>query len=322
MQRNMIEVIMKITELYCEHMPSQLDLINNDIYCTDLPRPHFSFCVQGNEQNSVVKYYKLIVSSTKELVEDGVGDMYDSGLIYSSDTSDVEYNGKRLLPCSLYYFKFYAMAGEKAIKSSPGVFATGIGNASLLRNRFISAPDGMLVKDAEAENSGGEPAPFFRRDVDIDKDISAVYAYVTSLGVYEFYINGQKIGDDVFSPGFTDYGKTLQYRFYNVGEYFNPGKNTVGAIVGDGWYRSNLSSSAVIISVTAALSRRIYIFCILTDRLIQYRREKTGSALRASMFIQIIRTVNTVTQDCRMQRRSYRVTDLRLIMRCFAVLLS
>ena len=130
---------MKITDLRCEHMISELNKNCNDIYCINTDKPHFSFTVDGNGENVNVQYYKLIVSSTKELAEDGVGDMYNSGSVNSSDIVDVEYNGKPLLPESIYYFKFYAMLSGKAVKSGLGVFATGLSEKSKLLARFITA---------------------------------------------------------------------------------------------------------------------------------------------------------------------------------------
>lgn len=232
---------MKITDLKCEHMTAQFDKLNNDIYCTQDFKPRFSFCVDGADSNTEVRYYKLKVSSTKELADEGVGDMYDSGIIHSSDTTDIEYNGKTLLPCSVYYFRIYAMIGEKALKSGVGVFATGIGDSMKLRSHFIAASDNVLIKHPEAEGKGDLPAPYFRKDINAEKEISSVYAYVTSLGVYELYINGVNVNRAKFAPGFTDYRKTLQYNFYDVSRYFRSGTNTVGAIVGDGWYKSSLS---------------------------------------------------------------------------------
>lgn len=233
---------MKITELYCEHMPALSDKIKDDIYCINTNKPHFSFLVDGNGENINVSYYKLIVSSTYELASDGVGDMYNSGVVYSSDITDIEYNGKPLLYATVYYFKIYAMVSERAIKSGIGVFATGIGDTLKLSNSFITAPDGYLKQDKEAEGKGGLPAPIFRRNINLDKKIASVYLYVTALGIFEFYINGKTVGNSRFLPGFTDYHKTLQYKFYDVTKYFKSGDNTVGAAIGDGWYKSNLSS--------------------------------------------------------------------------------
>lgn len=241
MNKYFVRAIMKIIDLKCEHMPALIEKTNNDVYCINEKKPHFSFCVEGADANTEVRYFKLIVSSSKELAADGVGDMYDSGIIYSSEISDIVYNGKTLLPCSIYYFKIYAMIGEKPLKSGVGAFATGIGDTAKLRSHFIAADEKTLKKHKTADNAYGAPAPYFRKDAVFDKEISSAYLYATALGVYELYINGTNVNRAKFAPGFTDYYKTLQYNFYDVGKYLKPGENTIGAIVGDGWYKSSLS---------------------------------------------------------------------------------
>lgn len=233
---------MRITDLKVEHMPAVIDKSNNDIYCINVDKPHFSFRIDAATEGAEVQYYKLIVSSSKELAEEGVGDMYNSGTVNSSDITDVEYKGKQLLPETVYYFKFYAMAAGKAVKSGLGVFATGLSDNLKLLCRFITAPDGCLIKNDVSENVGGLPAPKFRKDIVIEKEIKSVYLYTTALGIFEFYINGKTVGKSRFLPGFTDYNRTLQYKFYDVTDYIKQGENTVGGMVGDGWYKSNLSA--------------------------------------------------------------------------------
>jgi alpha-L-rhamnosidase len=63
---------------------------------------------------------------------------------------------------------------------------------------------------------------------------------VTSHGLYELHLNGKKVGDQVLTPGWTSYGKRLQYQVYDVTTQVVKGKNAVGAVLGDGWYRGTL----------------------------------------------------------------------------------
>ncbi len=233
---------MKITDLQCEHMPAVHSAGSPDVYCINTNEPHFSFKTDGIEADAAVRSYKLIVSSSAELCADGVGDMYNTGTVQGSDIFDIPYAGKELLPRSIYYFKAYVMVGKTALKSQTGVFATGIGVTGRLADHFITAPEGHLVPSTESAGHGGAPAPYFRRDFKLDRKPVSVYAYVTALGIFEMFINGERVGDTHFDPGFTDYHKTLQYRFFDVTRFFRNGQNTVGAVVGDGWYRSNLSS--------------------------------------------------------------------------------
>ena len=62
--------------------------------------------------------------------------------------------------------------------------------------------------------------------------------YCTSLGLYEGYLNGQKIGDQVLTPGWTSYATRLQYQTYDVTALLKPGSNGLGFMLGNGWYRA------------------------------------------------------------------------------------
>ena len=146
---------MRITDIRCENMPAEYDKKNCEIYCVNTDKPHFSFTVEGTGENAYVTHYKRIVSSSQELAADGVGDMYDTGSVKSSDICDIEYSGKPLYPRSVYYFRIFAIVDSTVVKSRICMFATGIGDVRRLRDHFICAADGFLQKYPEAEGHGG-----------------------------------------------------------------------------------------------------------------------------------------------------------------------
>jgi alpha-L-rhamnosidase len=63
---------------------------------------------------------------------------------------------------------------------------------------------------------------------------------VTSHGLYELHLNGQRVGDQLFTPGWTSYRRRLQYQTYDVTSLLRPGENAVAAMLADGWYRGYL----------------------------------------------------------------------------------
>jgi len=89
---------------------------------------------------------------------------------------------------------------------------------------------------------GGEPgpAPLLRKGFRLSKSVRRARAYVTALGVYQLHMNGRRVGNDVLSPGWTDYRKRVQYLTYDVTDIVRKGDNAVGAMVGDGWYAGSL----------------------------------------------------------------------------------
>lgn len=80
------------------------------------------------------------------------------------------------------------------------------------------------------------PSPYFRKAFTLDKPVKSARLTITSLGVYEAEINGERVGDLVFAPGWTEYTKRVQYQTYEVGQHLRQGGNVLGAILGDGWY--------------------------------------------------------------------------------------
>ena len=63
--------------------------------------------------------------------------------------------------------------------------------------------------------------------------------YAAALGLYETYLNGQKVGEDYLAPGWTDYNDRVQYQTYDVTSLLRQGENVWGAILGNGWYSGN-----------------------------------------------------------------------------------
>ncbi|MBO0828293.1 MAG: glycoside hydrolase family 78 protein [Streptosporangiales bacterium] len=84
------------------------------------------------------------------------------------------------------------------------------------------------------------PNPLLRHDFDVSDDFTSARLYVTALGVYEVELNGHRVGDDVLAPGWTSYRHRLTYRTFDVTDLLRPGRNAIGALLGDGWYRGRL----------------------------------------------------------------------------------
>ena len=66
--------------------------------------------------------------------------------------------------------------------------------------------------------------------------IAKARLYVTARGIYEMYLNGKRVSKDYFNPGLTQYNKTHLYQTYDVTENIQQGKNTLGAILSEGWW--------------------------------------------------------------------------------------
>ncbi len=85
------------------------------------------------------------------------------------------------------------------------------------------------------------PPPYMRKDFKIAQAVKRATVYVTALGCYELHLNGQRIGRDELTPGWSEFRKRVYYQTYDVTDAVKPGENAVGAILGDGWYASDLA---------------------------------------------------------------------------------
>jgi alpha-L-rhamnosidase len=85
------------------------------------------------------------------------------------------------------------------------------------------------------------PAPYLRKEFQVRAGVKRAVVYATAQGVFELNLNGQRVGDEYFMPGWTDYRKRIYYRAYDVTSMLNTGANALGAILGDGWFRGNIS---------------------------------------------------------------------------------
>ena len=84
------------------------------------------------------------------------------------------------------------------------------------------------------------PPPQLRAAFMAGEGITRATLYATAFGLYEATLNGQRAGDFVFAPGFTDYNKRVYYQTYDVTDLVKPGENVFGALLGDGWYAGYL----------------------------------------------------------------------------------
>src|SRR5208283_10590 len=93
------------------------------------------------------------------------------------------------------------------------------------------------IEPGYSENMDTRPSPLFRKTFSVTKKIQSANLYVTSHGLYEAKINGQRIGNAYLSPGWTSYKKRLAYQAYDLTDQIRPGANSLGVMLGNGWYR-------------------------------------------------------------------------------------
>ncbi len=84
--------------------------------------------------------------------------------------------------------------------------------------------------------------PWLRKSFPLDKPVRRAVLYVTALGLYEVHINGQRVGDHVLAPDWTDYRQRVRYQAYDVTALFKRGQNAMAALLANGWYSGHIGN--------------------------------------------------------------------------------
>ena len=83
---------------------------------------------------------------------------------------------------------------------------------------------------------------YLRKSFALKAPIQHAVLYATALGLYEAHINGQRVGDHVLAPDWTDYRKRVRYQAYDVTALLHGGDNAIGALLGNGWYSGHIGN--------------------------------------------------------------------------------
>lgn len=115
---------------------------------------------------------------------------------------------------------------------------------------YLEAPTGTDMRLMQNEGSVIPGAPMLRKTFTAQKPIRAARLYATGLGIYNVYINGQRVGivhddgtteQDELKPGFTDYHYTVFYTTHDVATLLHEGRNAIGAELTSGWWNGNIA---------------------------------------------------------------------------------
>ncbi|NJC28322.1 glycoside hydrolase family 78 protein [Neolewinella antarctica] len=196
----------------------------------DVDKPRFSWELTGEGQDRQQSAYRITVH------DDG-GETWNTGKITSRATNQIAYEGTTLQSNRQYTWGVTSYdENDRASTVNGGTFRTGLLHFSDWKGEFIGHDVGYDTTDKYKELYL-PPARYLRKDFEVaGKDIKRATAYTTAHGLYELSINGEKVGDELFLPGWTDYDKRLYYQTFDVKPYLEAGDNTVGVTLADGWY--------------------------------------------------------------------------------------
>ncbi len=214
-----------VANLRCEYKSNPVGI--------DILHPRFSWEVVSAERGTLQTAYEIrLAASETNLAKNKL--LWDSGKQDSSASIQVVYQGPALESGHRYFWQVRVTdnLGRTSDWSAPAFWEMGLLHDADWQARWITS---NLQEDISKSN----PSPMLRREFQVKKDIVSARLYASAMGLYQLELNGKRVGDQYFTPGWTSYDFRYQYQTYDITPDLKPGANCLGALLGDGWFRGN-----------------------------------------------------------------------------------
>ena len=202
-------------------------------------QPRFSWNYETTENEVVQQNYRIIVASTADNAQNGIGDLWDSGVVPSNQMLYIPYAGKPLQSRDKAYWKVIttvAAKGKKAkVESEVKSFEISLLNQDDWQAKWI----GNEFEDDVLVGKTRLAARYLRKDFALKNDIKEARLYVSGMGVYSAYLNGCEVApEELLKPTLSWYSKRVYFNTYDVTNMLQQGDNAIGIILEGGRYTS------------------------------------------------------------------------------------
>jgi len=197
----------------------------------DTPAPRLSWQLRSEERAVMQTAYQVQVAQDEAHLARGRNLLWDSGKVCSRESLFQPYSGPPLVSSQRYVWRvcIWDRHARRSAWSHSAFWEMGLLSQDDWRAYWIEP---LLPEQATLR-----PAPMLRKEFQLSAPVARARVYVTCRGLYELHLNGQRVGNQYFTPGWTSYHKRLQYQAYDVTTNVAEGVNAIGAVLGDGWYR-------------------------------------------------------------------------------------
>ena len=205
----------KPADLKCEYLDEPVGM--------DREHPRFSWIIKSEMNDILQSAFEIMVSKG----DSGFADpniVWYTGKVTSPLSVNVRYEGNTLVSQSDYFWRVrnWDDKGRGSPWSKPARFHTGFLGRDGFSATWIKAPDKALR------------SPLMRKEFSVEKEVGSAFVYATSIGLYELYLNGDKVDERIFEPATTQFTERVLYSVYDVTEHIIPGQNAVGVWMGEG----------------------------------------------------------------------------------------
>jgi alpha-L-rhamnosidase len=236
---------LKAVHLRCEYLENPLGI--------DTLKPQLGWLLESSGHNQRQSAYQVLVASTPERLAANRGDLWDSGRVTSDESVHVVYAGQPLGSRARCWWKVrvWDATGKPSDWSEPASWEMGllepkawqarwIGSGPITEPRppqgFFTSTNQLTALGTTVEHDGR--STLLRKTFVAPKAIRSARVYVTGLGYYELFCNGQRVGDQVLNPAVSNYRQWVYYDTYDLTAQLRRGTNALGLSLGNGWYNS------------------------------------------------------------------------------------
>ena len=216
-----------VENLRCEYLENPL--------AVDEPRPRLGWKLTDARSGARQTAYRIQVSRKFSELGAGEADLWDTQKVSSDESQHISFDGIALESRTRCFWRVQVWDEDDVPSDWSEISFWEMG--LLEKSDWVGDWIGLDLRD---ENEDAEyelpPSPYLRKGFSVGKKIKSARLYVTSLGLNEVWINGQRVGDRLLAPGWTDYRKRLYYNVYDVSDLVLEGENAMGAILSYGWY--------------------------------------------------------------------------------------
>ncbi len=221
-----------MTKINARHLLT--DFLENPLGI-DTRRPRLSWQLTGSTRGTIQSAYQVQAAGNLTQLTSAESLLWDSGKVVSGSTQGIQYKGPELSSRQRLCWRVRAwdQDGHASAWSEPAFWEMG----------YLAESDwtaDWIEPDWDEDSLAFKPCPYLRRSFNLEAPPKSARLYITAHGLYEAWLNGERVGDQVFTPGYTPYDRMLQYQVYDVTHMLSPGENRIGAILGDGWYRGRI----------------------------------------------------------------------------------
>ena len=211
---------LQVGQMLCDYQENPLGL--------DVSQPALAWKVVADQRDERQTAYQVLVACSRENLERGNGDLWDSGRVASDATVQIRYAGQALPSRRMCFWKVrvWDKAGAPSPWSAVARWEMGL----------LDPLDWKAVWIARNTDVAAQPLPLLRREFTVAGQVRRARLYIAGLGYAEARLNGDKVGDHHLDPAYTRYDKRVLYVTHDVTAGLKQGPNALGVMLGNGWF--------------------------------------------------------------------------------------